>query len=295
MLVEFKRPNRAVVGVPAPTAGAATGPIPRAFRPSVRTALERLDRAIARPPCVVMLGESNSGKTSLVNSLLGHALLPTSVVTNTRLPLLLHFDELASVSCVSAAGRSRIDAQHLDGSAIAQSRSLEVGLPNERLKSFDIMDTPGQSGASFLLQTGELTPLQLLVWCTVATQAWKESERRTWLSLPRSYRAQAILAVTHADDLKSPAEKAQVEFRLRTVTGGLFKHIVFVTTGANAAASGPASVQPNGRHDNDGLAEFESSIRDGVAAIRRKRYRTAERIVRRMVRLVRDGSETPTA
>lgn len=230
-----------------------------------------------------MLGESNSGKTSLVNSLLGHALLPTSVVANTRLPVLLRFDEAASVSSVSAAGRSKLDAHHLDGGAIAQSRSLEVGIPNERLKTFDIMDTPGQSGASFLLQTGELTPLQLLVWCTVATQAWKESERRTWLSLPRSYRSQAILAVTHADDLKSQSEKAQVEFRLRTVTGGLFKHIVFVATG-----------QPDAAHDN-GLCELESGIRDGVAAIRRKRYRAAERIVRRMVRLVRDGSDAPTA
>src|SRR5215831_15492170 len=54
-------------------------------------ALERIARAACRPLRLAILGESNSGKSSLANLLTGEATLPALPVANTRLPTLLRY------------------------------------------------------------------------------------------------------------------------------------------------------------------------------------------------------------
>ena len=51
--------------------------------------LARVEGALRRPLRIVVLGESNSGKTSVTDLLIGQGLLPTSVVSNTRVPMLV--------------------------------------------------------------------------------------------------------------------------------------------------------------------------------------------------------------
>ncbi len=61
--------------------------------------LARMEAVLARPPRVVILGEVNSGKTSVADLLLGVGLLPSSVVANTRLPVLIRYAEDDGTPC----------------------------------------------------------------------------------------------------------------------------------------------------------------------------------------------------
>ncbi len=62
---------------------------------SPRRALGRVARAVARPLRIAILGESNSGKSSLANLVIGEMTLPALPVANTRLPTLLQYADVA--------------------------------------------------------------------------------------------------------------------------------------------------------------------------------------------------------
>jgi hypothetical protein len=239
-------------------------------------ALARLQILASVRPRVILVGESNVGKTSIANLLLDQAVLPDSVVTNTRRPLVLH--HAATVGVVGIGPRGRIDL--LSGPAgiaeVSSVERLEVGLPSDRLLSFDLVDTPGVTEAEDL-DPLELRTSDVLLWCTIATQAWKASERGLWMSLPARYRRHAILVVTHRDALRGREDVAKVAGRLAMETKGCFRSTVLV--GATAD-DGEAAEPPDG----NGLLELERRIDESLAAIAQRRRRAAYRIASHIVR-----------
>src|SRR5262245_10692561 len=61
--------------------------------PALLRGLEARAAELTRPPTVAVLGEVNSGKSTLVNLLLGHDLLQTSVLPSALGPLRLRYGE----------------------------------------------------------------------------------------------------------------------------------------------------------------------------------------------------------
>ncbi len=201
----------------------ADGMRDRALREFMHS-VERIEQLLARRPKVVLVGEPNAGKTRLANALLGFDLLPESVLANTVTRTVLSHAAGLEVHAVTAEGRRPIDLTGLDAFGVPDLLRLEVGLPSQRLAVHDVVDTPGLREDDALGL--ELSPSDVLVWCTVAGQAWKESERRAWSEVPRVHRSRAILAVTNADALKDDAETERVLARMHAETQGLFGGIV---------------------------------------------------------------------
>lgn len=206
-----------------------------ALRADARRVLTALRRAAERPPCLVLLGESNAGKTTLANRLIGDGLLPTSVIANTRYPLLVRYADEMSVMAVTAA----CQIVPLDAESTPDPQSitmLEIGLPNQRLRDYEVLDTPADKEQA-VSELPRLAPLRIPVWCTNATQAWKESERRTWLAMGRAGRRNGVLAVTRLDRILDEAQRRRLKLRLEDETAGLFAAIVPSTgmTGTDSA------------------------------------------------------------
>ncbi|MGB0901297.1 hypothetical protein, partial [Halocynthiibacter sp.] len=66
-----------------------------------------------------------------------------------------------------------------------------------------------------------------VIWCTHATQAWRESERAAWVSLPERLRHNSLLLVTRADKLEEK-DRQKVLRRVNREAGSLFaKSILF--------------------------------------------------------------------
>jgi hypothetical protein len=236
--------------------------------------MERVERALSRPIRLVILGEYNSGKTSVVDLLIGQGLLPTSVVSNTQLPVLIGHAEEAALFGIDRDGtRIRIDGDADDPLTDLPYRALQIMLPLERLRGYQLLDTPSLTDPTTFVADADI-----VIWCTVATRAWTESERAAWTDLPKRCSRNAILVATHKDGMQTDEECAQVTQRLRSVTAGMFRDVVLVAAD---------STHDEAPQDDawSGAQALRSAIVRAADGIAERRTRKAERIVRRLARL----------
>jgi hypothetical protein len=240
-------------------------------------ALGLLEARMSLRPRVVVLGESNAGKTSLVNLLLDQALLPESVVVNTRRPMVLRFAETILATGITRSGRLDLRRDGIEPHHGSTLESLEIGLPSERLASFDLVDTPALS-TSVQLDPLRLSAADLLLWCTVATQAWKESERRLWMKISGRHRRYAILVATHQDNLRDDEDRRKVRARLTAETAECFGAIALV-----CATGRGKSVNP-GQPEHTSAAELDALIANSLSVMARQRYRVGYRLANQIVR-----------
>lgn len=239
-------------------------------------ALLRIDAILAMRPRVVLLGEENAGKTALANALLGETVLPEAAVANTRTLTILRQAAAPEIHAIFQGNRRRIVAGDIDGLASEGMQRLEIGLPLTGLAAFDIVDTPPLSDCGDCPDIA-LTQLDLPVWCTRATQAWKESERQLWQRLPRRLKNRAILAVTNADTLRDRHSVDRVHARLAAETAGLFSGIVFT---GRAGSSETCDDDPR-----FGIATLQRAVEAVLAARSRRTLHVGERLRARILAL----------
>jgi hypothetical protein len=197
------------------------------------------------PVRVAVIGEFNSGKTSLVNALLGAPILPTSFTRHTAYPTVVRYAAKHSLSA-EIAQRRRVPTtwDQLDGLPLRHISRLHLGVPLDRLRSLRVVDTPGLAlcGEPREARTRQICRYaDTIIWCTPAMQAWKASELQAWLALPKSLRRRGILAVTFMDVLHSPGDAGRLMARLNADAAPFFTRIVTVSKGdIHPALSGAA-------------------------------------------------------
>jgi len=179
---------------------------------------------------VVVIGEFNSGKTSLVNAMLGAAVLPASYTTHTVYPTVVRFARKPSLSAeIEQRKRVPIAWEDVDEGASSRICRLHVGAPVDRLRTLRVLDTPGLGRGNDLLGASTLRACRradIVIWCTPAMQAWKATEHQVWLALPKSVRRRGVLAVTFMDVLRSQRDASRLMMRLHADAGDLFRRIV---------------------------------------------------------------------
>ena len=203
--------------------------------PAIR-ALRRAEQRLDRPLRLAICGEVNAGKSSLANLLGRIESLPTAAISNTRFPTLLYYADEPEIWAVpDTPGRRvrlRVDRKILPRSAFR----LEVGLPSPGLRAAQILDLPGLAGPR---ADPSADPSQVdlavhavdaVVWCTVSTQAWKESERVAWSEMPARLRSRGLLVATHADLLANARDSEKLLTRLHSECDALFRDVVMVST-----------------------------------------------------------------
>jgi len=240
------------------------------------TALEQLHGSMTAPVRIAIAGQYNSGKTSLANSVLGQPVLPTSAVANTQVPVFARYGSTPRLEAVTGTARYDIDpAAPLDLPSADRLRRLVVTLPVAFLKTAEIMDTPSSAD---IRATADVS--DMIVWCTMAPQAWGETERQACARLPARCRRWSILAATHADTLGSADAIERVRGRLEAEATEHFARIALVDTRPAHLRDTSGSVAcPAGIEDVAGI------ITQSIAAMRAKRTRAGLRIARRIARL----------
>jgi len=186
-----------------------------------------------RPARIVVIGEFNSGKTSLVNALLGSPVLSASFVTRTVHPTVVAFAAKPSFAAELAHRRRiRMAWDRLDHQLPQDTRWLHIGLPLERLRALRVIDTPGLGSGDDVCDEHTLGICRqgdTVVWCTPAMQAWKASEERAWLTLPVRVRQRGILAVTFEDAIVSPTDAERLLARLNADAASYFSRVVMAS------------------------------------------------------------------
>lgn len=179
----------------------------------------------SRKPRLLVAGEFSAGKTRLITGLLGEALLPSNV-TSTALPPIWLIGGDGLRMAVQPDGTTRPVTEVTDFD-LDDTRYGVMAHGAAILDHFDIIDTPGNSDPNIPPETWQvmLDYADAVIWCTNATQAWRQSEKSVWDEMPEALRKNATLIVTHADRLPDQRATDRVMRRLGREAGRYFDHM----------------------------------------------------------------------
>ncbi len=188
-----------------------------------------LDGWFSQKPTIALMGEFSAGKSTLLNLILEDDILHTRV-TATNMPVVwLTHAETPKAEALSREGElSEFALEELGTQGGNDHLVIRLSLPSEILRRVDIVDTPGISDSR--LDQGALSFLEpyldSVIWCTAANQAWRQTEKAMWLSMPEELRSTSLLALTRADTLRKASDLSKVMRRCEREATDLFEKVL---------------------------------------------------------------------
>ncbi len=278
-----------------------------------RRALVRLAAILARPLTIGVAGEAGTGKSALLNALLGAAIIPVGGLGRVRPVFRARYGgeyaaysikedgsrqqltskdfERASAGQAAFAGRHPMviyDARGVTPRAVANPATgvslVEVYSPAPLLKQVEFVELPVPFGAAPVLSpaTRRFARADIVIWTTPAHQAWKRSELLAWQDLCLAPPDRSILAATLKDGLAAAQDQERLSSRLTRDTETIFAACHLVS--AQQALDGLAKRAGAAELQNSGLPQLENTIQQLVLAVRQARLTRARSILERIER-----------
>jgi small GTP-binding protein len=202
--------------------GGVLGELRRAARELDDTPALLATEAVAalaeRSARVAIMGEFNAGKSTFVNALLGADIAPTGVLPTTATLHHVVFSPDPFARIAVSGGPDRVVApERLRGAldevqrASAIATRVTVGLPLERLRHLELVDTPGFNAPDrthAAAARDALDEVHLVVWLLDANQPWKGTERAILAEVQAA--GVPVRIVANKLDRVSPADRAAV-------------------------------------------------------------------------------------
>lgn len=182
----------------------------------------------ASKPRLVLMGEFSAGKSTLTNILLDCAPLPMRVTATRLPPVKISYGKPAAYAVGHNDVRREIDINELEAVSLKDTLEIEILMQADVLQMCDILDMPGISDPSMPQEIleGILERNDHVIWCTHATQAWRQSEAAAWNTLQEKTSGRNILLITQFDKLQSARDRTRVLKRVEHETKGLFDAVL---------------------------------------------------------------------
>ncbi|SIO40634.1 Dynamin family protein [Rhodovulum sp. ES.010] len=193
------------------------------FRPGAA-----IDPPAAKKPCIALMGEFSAGKSTLSNLLIGQTPLPVKV-TATQLPPVRISHGNGPGWREDRDGTVRpVDLEDLADISPAETRLVQLFVEADLLRLCDLIDMPGISDPNMDSGVWEdvIDLADGVIWCSHATQAWRQSEAAVWDGLADRLACTSLLLLTRSDKLVTDQDKARVIKRVSRETEGLFKEVL---------------------------------------------------------------------
>ncbi|NOE24723.1 dynamin family protein [Ruegeria sp. HKCCD6157] len=190
-------------------------------------AWERIEQWSRRKPVFALMGEFSAGKSTLMNFLLRTQTLPTQVTATQLPPVWFSWGNQAPYIKRHDGSTELIELDQLETVGVNDAQFIRIFLEADILEAVDLIDTPGISDPKISTDVWQRAVGQAngVLWCTHATQAWRETERATWVSLPERLQHNSLLLVTRADAL-SLKDRQKVLRRVNREAGHLFNRSI---------------------------------------------------------------------
>ncbi len=180
-----------------------------------------------RKPRLALMGEFSAGKSTLTNLLVGRQILPTRVTATRLPPVWISYGEEAAFVVSNDGTQTAINPEDLNEVAMETTAMIRLFFPSDALTLCDLIDMPGISDPNMPAEVWQSLMPQVdgVIWCTHATQAWRQSEAAVWESIAEGVSGPNILLITHFDKLRSDRDRARVNARVTKETDGQFDSI----------------------------------------------------------------------
>jgi len=223
-------------------------------------------------PVIALMGEFSAGKSTLTNLLIGAHALPVNV-TATQLPpvwISLGSDEPYRVALDGT--EYDVDLSDLSDVVVNENSHIRVSHEADILQLCDIIDMPGISDPNMDAEVWQrmIHHADAVIWCTHATQAWRQSEAAVWSMLPKELYEKSFLLLTRMDKILSERDQMRVMKRVGREVDGLFREMFPISlTQALAAKGDPEKWADCGAgHFVDQLVTLINELGDGKKAER---------------------------
>ncbi|WP_318167274.1 dynamin family protein [Roseobacter sp.] len=184
-----------------------------------------------RRPRIALMGEFSAGKSTLANLMIGSDPLPVQVIATQLPPVWVSYGTAPAVIVDLAGNETPCDQDSLRKAIPEETAFIRIQCEEEILKRCDIIDMPGISDPNMPSAVWEriLPAADGIIWCSPATQAWRQSEASVWDMVPEDIRAHSILLLTRGDMMVSEKDRAKVLKRVRAETDGFFAKTLMIS------------------------------------------------------------------
>ncbi len=183
-----------------------------------------------RRPRVALMGEFSAGKSTLSNLLIGRPALPVNVTATQLPPVWMSYGNEPSYS-VGLDGQEYEVDDKFSGVTVHDTRYVQIYLESKFLKNCDLIDMPGISDPNMDAEVWQrvIGEADIVIWCSHATQAWRQSEAAVWSTLPPELYNKSLLLLTRMDRILSERDRVRVVKRVQSETQGLFRQVLPVS------------------------------------------------------------------
>lgn len=193
-----------------------------------------------RKPRIALMGEFSAGKSSLCNLLMGKRRVLEKVTATQLPPVWLSYGDDAPYREDLDGDRHPIDLDRLTDIPLEETLLVRIFVKSDILTLCDLIDMPGISDPRMAPEVWERTThlADGVLWCTHATQAWRQSEAGVWGSMPKALYERSFLLLTRFDKIMTDKDRLRVLKRVNSETKGLFARFFPISlTRATAAGN----------------------------------------------------------
>ncbi|MFD1157900.1 dynamin family protein [Roseovarius aestuarii] len=175
-------------------------------------------------PCIALMGEFSAGKSTLANLLIGSDPLPVQVIATQLPPVWISYGDEAPYRSDLEGNQYPVDVDNLAEAPLEDTAYIRIFCNEDILMQCDLLDMPGISDPNMSSEVWQrmISKANGVLWCSHATQAWRQSEAAVWADLPDELYDRSLLLLTRIDKITSDRDRQKIVKRVRKETQGQF-------------------------------------------------------------------------
>ena len=213
------------------------------------------DRPVIR---IAVCGEVRSGKSSLLNALFCDNILPDNLGKDSSPTIFAEYNPEPAIEFIQADGNVIEVSDIAKADASSDVTSIQILHDKAHLANFEFVEIQTANAESLTRNQIDLVrSSDVLIWVTIASQAWRLTEKTIVEELGDAKPKHCILAVSRADKLRSRSDRKKIEARVSRETSDSFESLVFMNNSRRLIKNSDAQNVANAK---TGAAELVAAL-----------------------------------